>query len=222
MDEARSVWEKTYRIAPSNLGLCLALVDIYETLGQPRKALEVLIGAKKFFASNLEVRGRLARCFLETKSFRQAKSELKEILTFPGTGPDDIPHFLAGLLFARRVKDAQRLIKRYVAGRGETPEILFYEVLVHTLRKDGLRFPIPWQKLLTTAPDTLTDRIEYLRLVLTPDDLTFLTSQIEASSRFFVSHADLHRKLASFMQKLSSLPGAGDATEPKRLVVEEG
>lgn len=219
LSEARSIWEKTHRIAPSNLGLCLALVDIYERMGQPRKALDVLVGAKKFFPKNLSIRGQLARCFLETKSFRQAKAEFRDILGFQGDSVDDIPHFLAALVFARRVKDALRLIKRYSSTRGETPEILFYELLVHTFRHDELRFPIPWQKLLRTQPDELEARFEYLRLVLTPSDVAFLEKQIRATSPLFAQSPGIMRHITSFQEKLGTIPAAGPG-EPKRLVLE--
>lgn len=219
--EARSIWEKTYRIAPSHLGLSLALVDIYERLNQPRKALEVLVQAKKFFPKNLSIRGRLARCYLETKSFRQAKTELREILSFHGDTADDIPYFLAALIYARRVKDAQRLTKTYVKARGETPEVLFYEVLIHVFRHDDLRFPIAWQKLLRTAPDELATRIEYLRLVLTPSDIQFLEKQIKNTFPLFVQSPDIQKTLNEFQALLTAIP-ANAPGEPKRLVLEEG
>ena len=219
--EARSIWEKTYRIAPSNLGLSLALVDIYERLDQPRKALDVLVQAKKFFPANLSIRGRLARCYLETKSFRQAKSEFRDILGFQGDSPDDIPYFLAALIYARRVKDASRLIKTYVKARSETPEILFYELIVHAFRHDDLRFPIAWQKLLRTAPEELAERIEYLRLVLTPSDIQFLEKQIKNTFPLFVQSPEIQRTLTGFQAQLATIP-ANAPGEPKRLVLEEG
>ena len=220
LNQARGIWERTYRIAPSNLSLCLSLVDIYEQQGHVRKAIEILSGAKKFFPKNLEIRGRLARCFLDSKSFRQAKNEFREILTFQGSSMDDIPHFLAALLFARRVKDALRLIRRYESARGESVVSLFYEVLIHTFRHDQLRFTIPWQKLLKTCPTTLDDHFEYLRLVLTPADVSFLANQITGSMAFFVMSPDVQRNLASFQEKLRTIPAIGEISEPKRLQIE--
>jgi tetratricopeptide (TPR) repeat protein len=219
-NEARSIWEKTHRIAPSNLHLCLSLVDIHERLGQPRKALDVLVGAKKFFPNNLSIRGRLAHCYLETKSFRQAKAELKDILSFTGDSSDDIPYFLAALVFARRVKDALRLIKSYVKARGETAEVLFYELLIHTFKHDELRFPISWQKILRTHPQELEDRFEYLRLVLTPSDVHFLDKQIKNTFPLFVQSPEIQKAMMSFQEKLATIPAAGPG-EPKRLVLEE-
>ena len=218
--EARSIWEKTHRIAPSNLGLSLALVDIYERLGQPRKALDVLVGAKKFFPSNLSIRGRLAQCYLETKSFRQAKAEFRDILGFQGDSSDDIPYFLAALIYARRVKDALRLIKSYVKTRSETSEILFYELVVHTFKHDDLRFPIAWQKILRTAPAELDLRFEYLRLVLTPSDVQFVDKQIRNTFPLFVQSPEIQRVLIDFQTKLATIP-ANAPGEPKRLVLEE-
>jgi tetratricopeptide (TPR) repeat protein len=220
LPQARAIWERTHRIAPSNLGLCLSLVDVYERLGQIRKAIEVLSGAKKFFPADLEIRGRLARCFIETKSFRQAKTELKDILSFTGSEVDNIPHFLMALVYARRVKDALRLVKKYVQIRGETAETLYYEVLIHTFRHDQLRFTIPWQKLLKTQPAILDERFEYLRLVLTPSDVTFLSNQIAASMAFFVAFPETQRQLSGFQDRLKAIPAIGESPEPKRLVIE--
>ncbi|MBI4864050.1 MAG: tetratricopeptide repeat protein [Candidatus Riflebacteria bacterium] len=219
--DARSIWEKTYRIAPSNLNLCLSLVDIYQRLGQARKALEVLVGAKKFFASNLQVRGRLASLYLETKSFRQAKTELKEVLSLTSASVDDIPFFLPALTYARRVKDALRLVKRYATARGETPDGLFFETLLYTFKHDDLRFPIPWQKLLKTCPSILDERFEYLRLVLSPSDITFLSRQIKSSLGLYVTFPDTQRHLSAFDERLRSIPGGGHTQAPARLVVEE-
>lgn len=216
IEGARKIWEKSYLMAPANTELSLALVDTNLNLGRVERAVRILTELKEAQPDNLVVRSRLVDTFLRSRRFAKARQELGELTEATERSLEDIPHLLMGWVHARRVRDAQRLIRKYQASRRDEPLLLFFEILIHCFKRDPMRFHIPWQKIVQGSPGLLMEKADYLRLVLTPEDVIFLTTEIRNSAPLFAHSPETTERLKAFLAKLESF-SIPEESEPRML-----